>query len=270
VRRALQAGHAPASPGATVHTRLAGLLPGFGVGGGAFAALAAKTTAAPALTKAAALIVAGLLAGGAVEETVRSSHPAHHRGGGPALGRGGPASPQAPPDFTLAMLTPAAPAHRSRTAGDLRSTAVTPARASRGGGAQDAVEHDGEHGQDDARHHATAPEADARSGSGDGTDDSGTTGEGEGDASGHSGSPRDDGADATNRAEADAPRSGDSNSGDHGGAEPTERSDDGTVAPVDEGRDVAEASAGGAATDGGSETDHTVAAEPPALATTTD
>jgi RNA polymerase sigma-70 factor (ECF subfamily) len=193
VRRALQADGAPSSPGAKVHARLAGLLPGFGAGGGALATLAAKTTAAPVVTKAAALIIAGLVAGGAVGEAVQKSHPAHHRSAGSVLGRGGPAAAQSPDAsrLALALLTPA---HGSRAPGGLIAE-VTTAPASRGGGSRHA---DGEgggtrgSGASVTEHRATGEHANTagdEGGKGSGGDHSGRS-------SGDAGSSGEDGKDS--------------------------------------------------------------------------
>lgn len=143
VRRALRprGGAAAPAPSESVARRLAGILPGFGAGGGALAALASKTAAAPVITKAAALVVAGLLASGAVGEAVRSSHPSHpshHRVAAPAPGRGGAASPARATGGRASTVSldeaPAAPPEHARAAGTVTLARIVASQGSRGGG----------------------------------------------------------------------------------------------------------------------------------------
>ena len=81
VRRALRPRTAlPATAGPAVAGRLAGILPGFGAGGGGIiAALTTKAATVPLMAKAAALVAATLLAGTAVTTAIHTSHPAHAR-----------------------------------------------------------------------------------------------------------------------------------------------------------------------------------------------
>jgi RNA polymerase sigma factor (sigma-70 family) len=134
VRRALRPRKSVlADPAPAVAERLAGILPGFGAGGGGIiAALTAKAATAPILTKAAALVAATLLAGGAVGQAIRTSHPAHHRSAGPATGRGGEAAALAAQasgsrHATLVFVAPVTPL-RHRTTGALASALASPAR----------------------------------------------------------------------------------------------------------------------------------------------
>ncbi|MDX6618787.1 MAG: hypothetical protein QOK36_1173 [Gaiellales bacterium] len=157
VRRALRPRSAVPATAPAVAERLAGVLPGFGAGGGGLiVALATKATAAPVMTKAAALVAATLLAGGAVEDAIRTSHPTHHRSAAVALGRGGHSSPPVAThagsgrSAVLAAASGSPPGHARTAAAGALAVMITPAgHASRGGAAAERHDEAAHHG---ARH----------------------------------------------------------------------------------------------------------------------
>jgi RNA polymerase sigma-70 factor (ECF subfamily) len=143
VRRALSPHALVGTPTPAVAARLAGMLPGFGAGGGGIiAALTAKAATAPVVAKTAALVAATLLTGGAVGEAIRTSHPAHVRSAGPPAGRGGPsalagAAGGGARRASLVLVTPAAARDSTGApaAAALASSTVLHTSASRGGAA---------------------------------------------------------------------------------------------------------------------------------------
>jgi RNA polymerase sigma factor (sigma-70 family) len=199
VRRALRPRRVAGAPGAAVARRLAGVLPGFGAGGGAIAALAAKTTAAPMLAKAAALVAAGLLAGGAVESAVQRSHPSHQRSAERLVPRGGAATRQIPVTVgtshaAFTALTTTGPAHHARASAVTLVAHSLASPASRGGGATGASgKHEGRRGSagDRASSRSGGTQSGGHDGGGDHTrasgDDQGT-GSGRSASSGRDGS----------------------------------------------------------------------------------
>ena len=144
VRRALSPSALGAAPTAAVAARLAGILPGFGAGGGGIiAALTAKAATAPVVAKTAALVAATLLTGGAVGEAIRTSHPAHVRSAAPPADRGGQAALAGATGggarrASLVLVTPAAVRHSTGApaAAALASSTTLHTSASRGGAAR--------------------------------------------------------------------------------------------------------------------------------------